>query len=37
MWSGILLLGIIGVMLSLVMRGVERLVLGWYESARQQA
>jgi ABC-type nitrate/sulfonate/bicarbonate transport system permease component len=36
MWSGILLLGIIGVALSLLMRGFERLALHWYEGVRQQ-
>ncbi|MEO6827872.1 MAG: ABC transporter permease [Microbacteriaceae bacterium] len=35
MWSGILLLGIIGVALSLLMRGFEMVVLRWYEGARQ--
>jgi ABC-type nitrate/sulfonate/bicarbonate transport system permease component len=34
MWSGILLLGIIGVALSLLMRTFEMLVLRWYEGAR---
>jgi ABC-type nitrate/sulfonate/bicarbonate transport system permease component len=37
MWSGILLLGIIGVLLSLLMRGLELLVLYWYEGARRQS
>jgi ABC-type nitrate/sulfonate/bicarbonate transport system permease component len=36
MWGGILLLGIIGVALSLLMRAFERVVLHWYEGARQQ-
>lgn len=34
MWSGILLLGLIGVLLSLLMRVVELWVLGWYERSR---
>lgn len=34
MWSGILLLGLIGVLLSLLMRVVELSVLGWYERSR---
>jgi ABC-type nitrate/sulfonate/bicarbonate transport system permease component len=34
MWSGILLLGIIGVALSLLMRMFEMVVLRWYEGAR---
>jgi ABC-type nitrate/sulfonate/bicarbonate transport system permease component len=34
MWSGILLLGIIGVLLSLIMRLIERRVLNWYEGSR---
>lgn len=34
MWSGILLLGLIGVLLSLLMRMVERSVLGWYERSK---
>jgi ABC-type nitrate/sulfonate/bicarbonate transport system permease component len=34
MWSGVLLLGIIGVVLSLVFRLVERRVLGWYHGVR---
>lgn len=36
MWSGILLLGLIGVLLSLLMRVVELLVLGWYERSRMR-
>jgi hypothetical protein len=36
MWSGILLLGIIGVALSLLMRGFEMVVLHWYDGVRQQ-
>ena len=35
MWSGILLLGIIGVVLSLLMRAFEMIVLRWYEGARK--
>ncbi|HEX7387516.1 MAG TPA: ABC transporter permease [Castellaniella sp.] len=34
MWSGILLLGLIGVLLSLLMRLIERCVLNWYEGLR---
>jgi ABC-type nitrate/sulfonate/bicarbonate transport system permease component len=34
MWSGVLLLGLLGVALSLVFRLVERLVLGWYHGLR---
>lgn len=30
MWSGILLLGLIGLLLSLIFRQIERVVLGWY-------
>ncbi|GAA1038155.1 ABC transporter permease [Virgisporangium ochraceum] len=33
MWSGVLLLGIIGVVLSVLFRLVERRVLGWYHGA----
>jgi ABC-type nitrate/sulfonate/bicarbonate transport system permease component len=36
MWSGILLLGLIGVALSLVMRLFEMRVLHWYEGARKR-
>jgi ABC-type nitrate/sulfonate/bicarbonate transport system permease component len=36
MWSGILLLGIIGVVLSLLMRVFEMVVLRWYEGARER-
>jgi ABC-type nitrate/sulfonate/bicarbonate transport system permease component len=36
MWSGILLLGIIGVALSLLMRVFEIVVLRWYEGARRR-
>jgi ABC-type nitrate/sulfonate/bicarbonate transport system permease component len=36
MWSGILLLGIVGVGLSLLMRGFEVIVLHWYEGMRRQ-
>lgn len=36
MWSGILLLGIIGVALSLLMRMFEMVVLRWYEGARER-
>ena len=34
MWSGVLLLGLLGVALSLAFRGVEHLVLGWYHGLR---
>ena len=34
MWSGVLLLGIIGVVLSLLFRLVERRALGWYHGVR---
>jgi ABC-type nitrate/sulfonate/bicarbonate transport system permease component len=37
MWSGILLLGIVGVGLSLLMRGFEVIVLHWYEGMRRQS
>jgi ABC-type nitrate/sulfonate/bicarbonate transport system permease component len=37
MWSGILLLGIIGVVLSLVMRLFEMSLLHWYEGARERS
>jgi ABC-type nitrate/sulfonate/bicarbonate transport system permease component len=30
MWSGVILLGLLGVLLSVVFRLVERRVLGWY-------
>ncbi len=35
MWSGVLLLGMIGVVLSVLFRLVERQVLGWYHGIRQ--
>lgn len=34
MWSGVLLLGVIGVVLSLLFRLVEKRVLGWYHGVR---
>jgi len=34
MWTGVLLLGLIGVLLSLVFRVVERRVLAWYHGQR---
>ena len=37
MWTGILLLGMLGVVLSLVFRLVERRVLGWYHGLRASA
>jgi ABC-type nitrate/sulfonate/bicarbonate transport system permease component len=35
MWSGIILLGLIGVVLALVFRAVEGVILGWYHGQRQ--
>lgn len=35
MWTGILLLGLLGFLLSLAFRLVERRVLGWYDGLRQ--
>ncbi|MFH5824017.1 ABC transporter permease [Georgenia sp. AZ-5] len=35
MWTGIILLGLIGVVLSLLFRAVERPVLAWYRGFRQ--
>jgi ABC-type nitrate/sulfonate/bicarbonate transport system permease component len=35
MWSGIILLGLIGVVLALVFRAVEGVVLGWYHGQRE--
>jgi ABC-type nitrate/sulfonate/bicarbonate transport system permease component len=35
MWSGVLLLGLIGVVLAWLFRLVERRVLGWYHGLRQ--
>jgi ABC-type nitrate/sulfonate/bicarbonate transport system permease component len=35
MWSGILLLGLLGVVLSLAFRVVEHRVLYWYHGLRQ--
>jgi ABC-type nitrate/sulfonate/bicarbonate transport system permease component len=37
MWSGILLLGLIGVMLSLLMRIFEMKILHWYEGSRARS
>jgi ABC-type nitrate/sulfonate/bicarbonate transport system permease component len=37
MWSGIVLLGLIGFLLSLAFRAVERRVLFWHQSFRQQS
>ena len=34
MWSGVLLLGLLGVLLALLFRLVERRVLGWYHGIR---
>ncbi|MFC7406730.1 ABC transporter permease [Georgenia alba] len=35
MWTGIILLGLVGVVLSLIFRAVERPVLAWYHGLRQ--
>ncbi|MFZ3310709.1 MAG: ABC transporter permease [Xanthobacteraceae bacterium] len=35
MWSGIILLGIIGIVLSLLFRAIEAWLLGWYHGLRQ--
>jgi ABC-type nitrate/sulfonate/bicarbonate transport system permease component len=35
MWSGIVLLGIIGIALSLIFRTIETRLLGWYHGLRQ--
>jgi ABC-type nitrate/sulfonate/bicarbonate transport system permease component len=35
MWSGIILLGIIGIVLSLILRAFEAWILGWYHGLRQ--
>lgn len=35
MWTGILLLGVLGVLLSLIFHAVERSVLSWYRGQRQ--
>jgi ABC-type nitrate/sulfonate/bicarbonate transport system permease component len=35
MWSGIIVLGIIGIVLSLIFRAVEAWILGWYHGLRQ--
>jgi ABC-type nitrate/sulfonate/bicarbonate transport system permease component len=35
MWSGIILLGIIGIVLSLIFRAIETRLLGWYHGLRQ--
>jgi ABC-type nitrate/sulfonate/bicarbonate transport system permease component len=35
MWSGIILLGIIGIVLSLIFRAFEAWLLGWYHGLRQ--
>lgn len=34
MWTGILVLGLLGFLLSVVFRLVERRVLGWYHGLR---
>jgi ABC-type nitrate/sulfonate/bicarbonate transport system permease component len=34
MWSGVLLFGLIGVVLALLFRLVERRALGWYHGQR---
>lgn len=35
MWTGIIVLGLLGVALSLAFRALERLALGWYKGLRQ--
>ena len=35
MWSGIIVLGIIGIVLSLIFRAIEAWLLGWYHGLRQ--
>ncbi|GAB2877679.1 ABC transporter permease [Streptomyces mayteni] len=35
MWTGIILLGLVGLLLSLIFRAVERAVLAWYRGQRQ--
>jgi ABC-type nitrate/sulfonate/bicarbonate transport system permease component len=35
MWTGIILLGLVGVVLSLIFRAIERPVLAWYTGLRQ--
>jgi ABC-type nitrate/sulfonate/bicarbonate transport system permease component len=35
MWTGILLLGVVGVLLSLIFRAVEHFVLNWYNGLRR--
>ena len=35
MWSGIILLGIIGIVVSLIFRAIEACLLGWYHGLRQ--
>jgi ABC-type nitrate/sulfonate/bicarbonate transport system permease component len=35
MWSGIILLGIIGIVVSLIFRAFEAWILGWYHGLRQ--
>ncbi|GAA3513203.1 ABC transporter permease [Georgenia daeguensis] len=35
MWTGIILLGLVGVVLSIIFRAVERPVLAWYRGLRQ--
>ncbi|KAE8762627.1 ABC transporter permease [Georgenia thermotolerans] len=35
MWTGIILLGLVGVILSLIFRAIERPVLAWYTGLRQ--
>jgi ABC-type nitrate/sulfonate/bicarbonate transport system permease component len=35
MWSGIIVLGIIGITLSLIFRVIEAWILGWYHGLRQ--
>jgi len=35
MWSGIILLGIIGIVLSVIFRAIEAWILGWYHGLRR--
>lgn len=37
MWTGILVLGMLGFLLSVVFQVVERRVLGWYHGLREAA
>jgi len=35
MWAGVIFLGIIGIMLSLIFRAFEAWILGWYHGLRR--